>query len=1579
MGQHSILSLLAVLLLPCLPCPAATITVPDDHPTIQTAINAATDGDTVLVRAGTWSGDGNRDLDFGGKNVTLSSESGPERTIIECGGSFDETHRGIHFNSGEGPETVVSGFTITGGFAWEGGAILCDGASTPTITGCIITGNDAEFRGGGITLLHDCNAVIDNNLITGNRVVSSSGWGNSGGGGLSAEFCSPTISNNRFIGNSCGARGGGMHGLDLEYPVLHNNLVAGNSAAMNGGGWSLSGESDITVSQCTFAGNTTLQQGQGLSYHYSYDSLLVENCIFWGNGAPGDPQLHAGSATTITYTSLQGGESGIEGFGTVIWGAGAHDEDPLFVRGPLGDCFLSQTAAGQPEDSFCVDRGNPAGPVTAGTTRTDLAADTGWPDMGYHYTVPPRDLLQVDPMVMVFAVEAGAGNPPPQELDIWNGGPGTLDWSVSNDAEWLALDPLDGESVTGEIDTVTVCVETGSLSHGTYSGSILIGAPGSLGAPLSIPVELRITETYTVDSGGGGDFSTIRDALDAALPGDTLLLAPGTYTGTQNRDLDIVTGGITLSSTQGAHKTVIDCQGKGRGFMINVDDPYNPVTLSGITIAHGQSEAGGAIHCSGETILTLDDVRIHSSQAAVEGGGLLCTGLSAVQLGFGHITGNSAGELGGGICVSGFATLVVEDSTISHNLCDSGVGGLASGGGLAGSDSAALVVRRCAIEHNEAYDWGGGIFNNGDDRFLVEDSTLRWNRAGFSGGAIYGRSYVEALISSNIIEGNEASWGGGIYTVGRVVNNLIIGNVATNSGGGLTTEGFTSPRVESCTFFNNSAANRGGAIECWDVNTVSLRNCILWNNQAPSGREVFADGDGTIRIDFCDVDTSGDWSGGAGDTQWGEGNLETAPLFAQGPLGTFYLSQQSAGQPETSSCVDAGDPLSDVMEGTTRTDGLQDEGILDLGFHYPATSGPYICSQPGQFVFGTTPGEPPPDQPLDVWRCGTGTLEWEVTSDQAWVLLSPASGTSSGEVDPIMVGIDPAGLGMGEYQATITIAATGDAPVVLVPLLLTIGEPLIEFSPDSFNHSVMVYENPPPVVVLEIWQGGSGILYWSVDEDVPWLSLSPLSGSSIGEHDPVELMVDHTGLPHGLYDTVITIESPNALNSPQEVPVQLRVDEFIIHTYPIAFAFVAQAGGPPPPDEWLRIRNNGAGTMAWELNCDAEWLHFDTASGKVGDGASTVWIGTDSTLLEPGQYQADLILSAEGAANTPLTIPVHLTVELDGLVTGPGPAQGNQPLVRIFPPVDDTEPLLEFPAYGATQFGVNVSVGDLDRDGFDEIITGAGPGEIYGPHVRGFEVDGTPLPGLSFLAYSTNRYGVNVTAGELDGDGYDEIVTGAGPGAVFGPHIRGWNYDGTPEVSPMPGVSFMAYSTPKWGVNVAAGDIDGDGYDEIVTGPGPGAVYGPHVRGWNVDGGPATAIPSVSFLAYGTSQYGVNVSAGDVDGDGIDEIVTGAGPGAVFGPHVRGWNYDGASVTPLTGYSFFAWQTLPLTHGVNVFAEADLNGNGRDELVTGRGPAPSADTEVKVFTYDGSAVQQWFSLEAYPGFSMGTNVAAGRF
>jgi len=183
-----------------------------------------------------------------------------------------------------------------------------------------------------------------------------------------------------------------------------------------------------------------------------------------------------------------------------------------------------------------------------------------------------------------------------------------------------------------------------------------------------------------------------------------------------------------------------------------------------------------------------------------------------------------------------------------------------------------------------------------------------------------------------------------------------------------------------------------------------------------------------------------------------------------------------------------------------------------------------------------------------------------------------------------------------------------------------------------------------------------------------------------------------------------------------------------------------------------------------------------------------------------------------------------------------------------------------FAPYGeAYRLEINFAVGDLEGDGSLEIVTGTGPGA--GPHVRVFNRDGVLInPG--FFAYDPRfRGGVEVALGDLYGTGRQAIIAGAGYGG--GPHVR--IFDKTGRLL-HPG--FFAFDPLfRGGVRVAAGDLDGDGTDEIVTGAGPGG--GPHVRVFNGYGrmrGPGF------FAADPASREGVRVAAGDLDGDGTDEI-----------------------------------------------------------------------------------------------------------
>jgi uncharacterized repeat protein (TIGR01451 family) len=310
----------------------------------------------------------------------------------------------------------------------------------------------------------------------------------------------------------------------------------------------------------------------------------------------------------------------------------------------------------------------------------------------------------------------------------------------------------------------------------------------------------------------------------------------------------------------------------------------------------------------------------------------------------------------------------------------------------------------------------------------------------------------------------------------------------------------------------------------------------------------------------------------------------------------------------------------------------------------------------------------------------------------------------------------------------------------------------------------------------------------------------------------------------------------------------------------------------------------------------------------------------------------------------------------DEIVTGAGP--GGRPHVRVLNLSTGVE-LASFYAYDPDfGGGVSVACGDVDGDARADIVTGAGHGG--GPHVRVFSLAGGLTEVASFYAYDpTFTGGVRVAAGDVDGDGRAEIVTGAGPGS--GPHVRVFNLaGGLTEVA-----TFYAYDpTFTGGVFVATGDVTGDGRADIVTGAGAGG--GPQVRAFDLAGGGPSEV--ASFSAYDPTFRGdVTVALGDLTGDGVAEIVTGAGAGG--GPHVRVVNLAGG-LTEVA--SFYAYDPT-FTGGVFV-AVGDVTGDGVADLITGAGAG--GGPHVRVFDgVTGAEVATFFAYD--PAFTAGVFVGAG--
>lgn len=230
----------------------------EQYTTIQAAIDAAVNGDTVVVRPDTYSGPGNVELNYKGKAITVRSEMGAQYTFIDGGGSAQV----LRFNTGEGSDSVLEGFTILNGNAvyngsdettGSGGAILIEWAA-PTIRDSILRDNQASHRGGGVY--------------------------------IKASFEPVNIINTEFIGNSSPGSGGGVYADDAQLAVVGTRFES-NNADGNGGAITSRG-SYITIRQSTFQQNVTGFQGgafYGEDGGNAESKLTLVNSLFHGNQA----------------------------------------------------------------------------------------------------------------------------------------------------------------------------------------------------------------------------------------------------------------------------------------------------------------------------------------------------------------------------------------------------------------------------------------------------------------------------------------------------------------------------------------------------------------------------------------------------------------------------------------------------------------------------------------------------------------------------------------------------------------------------------------------------------------------------------------------------------------------------------------------------------------------------------------------------------------------------------------------------------------------------------------------------------------------------------------------------------------------------------------------------------------------------------------------------------------------------------------------------------------------------------------------------------------------------------------------
>ncbi|GEM_PF-4512821 len=454
--------------------------VPSDYPTIQSAVNACANGDTVLIADGIFTGPGNRGIVFNTLHtLTIQSENGPDACIIDCqqldraflvGGYLRNfslsgltIQNGISTGNGHGGAMQLEAVTIdmldcnliNCACSKNGGAVYALN-STLRIARCNFSNNQAPSTtvnvgvGGAIYALQSRISFTDSRF-TGNNALRS-------GGAICIMRALPQSIITRCIFESNGnldAHGGGIYIQECtDGFTISNCAFSGNSGDL--GGAIVCGASNARIESCTILSNLYSSTGGGL-YAWATPKPEILNCIFYNNGS----EIATDSGTLqVTYSDVAGASP--------YPGAGNINQDPRIGNGPLGDYYLNQTLspcinAGSTQSSeICYESFLGLTCQSALTTSATGIYDSGVVDMGCHFisdlstptptpTLPPTPTMCSGSMHEMTIIEEHFETWPPAGWSIINNG-GDCVWQSTATTDRLNYATFSGEAAVADSD-----------------------------------------------------------------------------------------------------------------------------------------------------------------------------------------------------------------------------------------------------------------------------------------------------------------------------------------------------------------------------------------------------------------------------------------------------------------------------------------------------------------------------------------------------------------------------------------------------------------------------------------------------------------------------------------------------------------------------------------------------------------------------------------------------------------------------------------------------------------------------------------------------------------------------------------------------------------------------------------------------------------------------------------------------------------------------------------------------------------------------------------------------------------------
>jgi len=432
-----------------------------------------------------------------------------------------------------------------------------------------------------------------------------------------------------------------------------------------------------------------------------------------------------------------------------------------------------------------------------------------------------------------------------------------------------------------------------------------------------------------------GDQPNIQAGIDAAVDGDTVLIANGTYTGNGNHNINFNGKSITVKSVNGPANCIIDCQYLGRGFL-----GYNneTIVINGLTIknADAGNDNGGAIYMY-DSPLTIKNCIFTNNNASTGGAVFIssdeCTPLNSCSSPprFSFTSCTFTGNTNSAVSVHSNSTLIVlTGCTFTNNE-----GGAVSYSSIFIS-APSFSFTNCNFTNNTGtLSISSGTFTNctftGNTGGAVSASSSTFTNCTFTGntgGAVSASSstFTNCTFSNNSNIHNsffpfDSNHGGSVVDISSssFINCIFTGNHSSKGGAVHISSSSTSTSFANCTFTGNEATDSGGAIWC-DIpltpkNPISIKNCILWGNTAPEGDQIYEE-EKPLIITYSNI------QGGHA----GNGNINLDPLFVDALDGDIHLR---SGSP----CIDTGTadgaPTKD-LDGYSRPQGSgYDMGVYE--------------------------------------------------------------------------------------------------------------------------------------------------------------------------------------------------------------------------------------------------------------------------------------------------------------------------------------------------------------------------------------------------------------------------------------------------------------------------------------------------------------------------------------------------------------------------------------------------------------------------------------------------------------------------